>query len=362
MPDKVPSFLLLPAEIRNQIYGHVWSDNSVIFTVTHRPTLRPISDSVELSATEDSLSNRGVDKDEYTEMGRPRYEGRILEDGPLVFIHTQREWNPSTQTGILSTCRQTYTEAAGVFYGESYCCYNLWESLPDHMTNLELTSDSAPADPTLWHLYEVKKPEVPMQYLAMIRKLRLVLAEKYWHYLTSPPAIARILRRFSMENVSLERLVLEFRFHRYMRHQFVLQPPHRMQSDNGFDQNWEPPWALFCRDQSVAQAISDTTILKKIRVELVSCNHSLAKSFPHFIRSIVTTTGWACDNKRGEYRDTTPDFGMHTDGGSFNCCWRLRPGKTRSSQPTDSLLPEPDLSTLSPAEDGYISEDGSSWD
>lgn len=117
-----------------------------------------------------------MDEDKYTEMGR--YEGRILEDGPLVFIHTQRELRPSTQTGILNTCRQTYTEAVAVFYRESYCCYNLLKSLPDHINNLELTSDSAPADPTLWHLYEVKNPEFPMQYLAMTRKLCLVLAEK----------------------------------------------------------------------------------------------------------------------------------------------------------------------------------------
>lgn len=158
MPDKVPSFLLLPAEIRNQMYGYVWSDNSVTFAVTHRHIIRPISDSGEQSATVDSLSNRGVDKNKYTEIGPLRYEGRILEDGPLVFIHTQRELRPSTQTGILNTCRQTYTEAVAVFYRESYCCYNLLKSLPDHMNNLELTSDSAPADPTLWHLYEVKNP------------------------------------------------------------------------------------------------------------------------------------------------------------------------------------------------------------
>ncbi len=403
MSHTAPSFLLLPAKIRNQIYNYVWSDETVTFTLTHRQFLHPIDDSSEILATEDSSSDEDVEEDFYRKV---RCKGSILKDGPLVFIHTRTHFRPSTQTGIRGTCRQIYKETVAVFYGRSYFFYNLWESLPTHMRDPRPKGDSAaPAKPTLWHLYEAKKPEVPIQYLGLMRELHLVLAYRPWHYLMSPQLIVRALSRFSMAKVLLERLVLEFRFNKSSEdpyEEFDLQlPPHPVQSHDPDREHWEPLWARFCRDQSIAKVISDTTISKEIQVELMEWDRSTADSFEHFVRSITATKGWVCDKKRDEARMYNPD-GHYREGAFERCkqhvrsftttkrlvydkerkearlrsvgkikkgedntfywCWRLRPGKIPSPQPAHGLLPEPDLSTLSLTEEGSTRENDSTSD
>ncbi len=63
MSHTAPSFLLLPAKIRNQIYNYVWSGETVTFTLTHRQFLHPIDDPSEILATEDSSSDEDVEED-----------------------------------------------------------------------------------------------------------------------------------------------------------------------------------------------------------------------------------------------------------------------------------------------------------
>lgn len=362
MPDTVLSLLLLPAEIRTKIYDYIWSDNSVTFTVTHQPTHKPAS-----------------------------YSSGIVVDGPLVFIHTRSDLRPSTQTGILSACRQIYKETVVIFYSKSYFFYIPWESLRYHMKNIpRKVASAAPANPFRWHWYKVKKPKVPLQYLPMIETLHLVLAEhEYFEITREPQLIARALRRFSVAKIPLKRLVLEFRLGEVFDEDF------------DFANELRGHIATFCRNQCIAQAISDTTVSTEIQIEVTDWARGTAESFEHFVRSIAATKGWVCDEKRDEacMREPTRFYGkgafqcykhyLHSltatqrliydeerkearlenidnyeneEANTFYWCWRLQPGKTPSSQPSDGLLPELDLSTLSLTEKGSTPKNNSTSD
>lgn len=108
-----------------------------------------------------------------------------------------------------------------------------------------------------------------------------------------------------------------------MRSFYLQLPPHPVQSHDPDREHWEPLWARFCRDQSIAKVISDTTISKEIQVELMEWDRSTADSFEHFVRSITATKGWVCDKKRDEARMYNPD-GHYREGAFERCKQHVR--------------------------------------
>lgn len=148
-------------------------------------------------------------------------------------------------------------------------------------------TSAAPANPSLWHWYKAKKPEVPMQYLAAIGALHFVLPEhEYFELMREPQVIARALRRFSVAKIPLKRLVLEFRLGEGVD-----------EDDDSASDPYEQPLAAFCRSKCIAQAISDITISTEIQIEVIDWARETALCFEQFVRSITATKGWTCDKE-----------------------------------------------------------------
>ena len=290
MPNVVPTLLVLPAEIRNKIYGYLWSDNAIVLNFTIRPRISPLRRTLKYS------------------LERADYER--IEAGSLIFSHRSCDARPTAQIGILGTCRQIYNEALGFFREKKYFHYIFWNNLPHHMRGwtgewshegdkrvedyheFRYTDDGVVSeDRAFWHQNKAKKPEIiPLQSLAMLSDLCLDM-DCNGFILVTPQVVARILRYFSVANCSLKWLHLTFQFQSNIPSE--LKSAHRIKSLYSRLEDYEPLLVQFCRDRSIAEEILSMRISVGVTIRVRGPERSIGASFEHFIRTVATTKGWS---------------------------------------------------------------------
>lgn len=331
-------FFALPAEIRNEVYRHLFENITIVLKVSLRPHIvgkicyrngattddASVNERIIVLDTdefEEGLPNQGtlvfhknqkampllkdiLDTDEFEKEGFPN-------KGTLVFLKNQKAMQ-SRHTGILETCRQIYREAMP-FFNEAKCLlYVPWRHTHLHKRCQYSALRSRP---------------VPAHYLHKAKELHLVVEQWEMNAFNSyfgcswgsdtPPWVGRAVSYFDGLHCSFRRLVLEFAFHSKSR-----PYPTDITSQLG---TWrrEHLYVAFCRDQSIAQAVSKLKIREETKIELTTPPEPWTNDiFQHFVRGIASTKGWMCDEK-SDAQEGVPRFPI--DRMRHQWRWYLRP-------------------------------------
>lgn len=170
------SFLSLPAEIRNQIYGYIRDGKAVVFNVTCQP--RFLSQG-SIMVQEKSFPNKSKTSSQQANCDDA---APATVDHTLVFI--KFIYSPRLERlDILRTCRQIHREAVAFLYDNSCVIYHPWESLPLSMTRIggHLNGFSplpVKNSPNMWHVNNpqtnLHESKIPHRWLGMLKTLSMV--------------------------------------------------------------------------------------------------------------------------------------------------------------------------------------------
>ena len=263
----MPSFLILPPEIRLEIYRLLLHDTAKLELefrpdVEHKARIFPVKDPAR-----------------------------------AISLHT----------AILATCRQVHDEATVVLYQENSFVVRKWYLL----SPWEIAEDAA----------------FPSHRFAAIKDLTLWICEYHVIENAIPPSfIAGFLRWLAMMNCSLDVFLVQLQF--FSRPEFedyVLESigPRISQVDGPPEESskYDTFEASYCKygvDSSIAGAVADLSVSKKINIELLDQFDHAAASLKSLVRFVASAKGWNCTkNQRQYYVDQDDEF--------FLCGWSVHP-------------------------------------
>ena len=236
------SFLTLPAEVRNEIYGYLLSTECNIFLSSdYRPKTR----------------RRTI----------------ILSPGLHVFSCC---WRYGLHPALLWTCRKIHDEAHALLYAHKTFLYSFRD--------------------TDENFYERYKPNpFPKRSLQMIENLKLVVNEGHTEEATSDH-ILQVVALFANSDCSLKRLILDFG----LKNHYDSEDSEDSESEFEPSSNIRP----VANDQRILDAINAITSLQNITISVCHICRDSRVFFETFVNADMSSKGWICDDdeeKRTSY-------------------------------------------------------------